>query len=275
MKKKKSRLELKSKNQLTKNKLNKLGFIGCGHLAKCLIAGLEKSDNFQILGFDILEANHQWLRDKGHKAVELEACCNEANIIFLCVKPQDMSAVCQSISPLIHQDQKIISVAAGVKLQTLLDALPSKNIFRVMTNVGTKDNLGVTAIFSNNDNAEILDIFNYLGRAFEVVNEDQIDTHTVLVGSGPAFFFELISEFESRLTELVEDKDSKREITILFLTSLMSAIKNGENLDDLIDSVASKGGTTEAGLKLLREQRFAQIFSEAVDKGIQRAKELS
>ena len=239
------------------------------------ISEARPSDPVQILGFDILEANHQWLRDKGHKAVELEACCNEANIIFLCVKPQDMSAVCQSISPLIHQDQKIISVAAGVKLQTLLDVLPSKNIFRVMTNVGTKDNLGVTAIFSNNDNAEILDIFNYLGRAFEVVNEDQIDIHTVLVGSGPAFFFELISEFESRLTELVEDKDSKREITILFLTSLMSAIKNGENLDDLIDSVASKGGTTEAGLKLLREQRFAQIFSEAVDKGIQRAKELS
>ena len=63
--------------------------------------------------------------------------------------------------------------------------------------------------------------------------------------------------------------------TILFLTSLISAIKNGENLDDLIDSVASKGGTTEAGLNLLREKGFTKIFSDGVNKGIQRAKELS
>jgi pyrroline-5-carboxylate reductase len=56
---------------------------------------------------------------------------------------------------------------------------------------------------------------------------------------------------------------------------LISAIKNGENLDDLIDSVASKGGTTEAGLNLLREKGFTKIFSDGVNKGIQRAKELS
>ena len=144
-----------------------------------------------------------------------------------------------------------------------------------MTNVGTKDNLGVTAVYSQTDNSEILNLFNFLGKAFEVNDENQIDIHTVLVGSGPAFFFELINEFEERLTELVEDQDNKREITILFLTSLISAIKNGENLDDLIDSVASKGGTTEAGLNLLREKGFAKIFSDGVNKGIQRAKELS
>ena len=255
--------------------MKKIGFIGCGHLAKSLISGLEKSSEYKITGFDILEANLNWLNERGHAAAELEECLDNSDILFLSVKPQDMSELCASIADRIKDDSNIVSVAAGVKLQTLFDLLPTKKIFRVMTNVGTKDNLGVTAVYSQTDNSEILNLFNFLGKAFEVKDENQIDIHTVLVGSGPAFFFELINEFEERLTELVEDQGNKREITILFLTSLISAIKNGENLGDLIDSVASKGGTTEAGLNLLREKGFAKIFSDGVNKGIQRAKELS
>ena len=74
---------------------------------------------------------------------------------------------------------------------------------------------------------------------------------------------------------IVIDKEIRREITVLFLTSIISAIKNDESLDALVDSVASKGGTTEAGLRLLRNKNFNSIFSEAVDKGISRAQELS
>ena len=44
---------------------------------------------------------------------------------------------------------------------------------------------------------------------------------------------------------------------------------------ELVESVASKGGTTEAGINFLREQRFNEIFSKAVDAGIIRARELS
>ena len=109
----------------------------------------------------------------------------------------------------------------------------------------------------------------------EPVNEDQIDLHTVLIGSGPAFFYELLNEFERRMDTLVQDKDTKRLVSIVFLSSLITSIKNGENLDDLIESVASKGGTTEAGLKFLYKEKFSEIFSGAVDAGIRRAKELS
>ena len=74
---------------------------------------------------------------------------------------------------------------------------------------------------------------------------------------------------------LVQDNDIKRLISIIFLSSLITSIKNGENLDDLIESVASKGGTTEAGLNFLYKEKFNEIFSGAVDAGVKRAKELS
>ena len=71
------------------------------------------------------------------------------------------------------------------------------------------------------------------------------------------------------------DNVSKRDITLLFLTSLISAIQNGENLEDLIESIKSKGGTTEAGLNHLYENDFINIFSKAIDAAKNRAAELS
>ena len=144
-----------------------------------------------------------------------------------------------------------------------------------MPNVGAKDNLGVTAIYSNHDNKEMVETFKFIGESYEVENEDQIDLHTVLIGSGPAFFYDLMQEFENRLDELLNDKESKRLVSIVFLSSIINAIKNGENLEQLVESVASKGGTTEAALQKLDEKGFKKIFSEAVDAGIKRAKELS
>ena len=255
--------------------MKNLSFIGCGHLAKCLIQGLSKNTEFQISGFDLFQGSLDWLESNGNKILSLQDCCQQSDIIFLCVKPQDMPTLCNDLKQYLKEGQEVVSVAAGIKLEKLKELLPGANITRVMTNVGTRDNLGVTAIFSQKINEDIVSLFNFLGKAFLVDNEDQIDLHTVLIGSGPAFFYDLLNEFEDKMEDIIDDKDMKREITILFLTSIISAIKNGENLDTLVDSVASKGGTTEAGLKFLREKNFNSIFSEAVDKGVERAKKLS
>ena len=193
----------------------------------------------------------------------------------MCIRDRDMPTLCKELSAIVNKNQSIVSVAAGIKYESLKNSLPTDKIFRAMPNVGAKDNLGITAIFSHSDNSEVLRIFKFLGEAYEVENEDQIDLHTVLIGSGPAFFYELLSEFERRMDILVQDKDIKRLISIIFLSSLITSIKNGENLDDLIESVASKGGTTEAGLNFLYKEKFNEIFSGAVDAGVKRAKELS
>ena len=58
----------------------------------------------------------------------------------------------------------------------------------------------------------MVETFKFIGESYEVENEDQIDLHTVLIGSGPAFFYDLMQEFEKRLDELLTDKESKRPL---------------------------------------------------------------
>lgn len=255
--------------------MRKIGFIGCGHMAKALIKGLQKNSSYIISGHDRNEANLAWLEHESIAQQSLENICTESHIVVICVRPKDMYDLCVSMNNIIRDDIKIVSVAAGVTLENLKTALPGRRIYRAMPNIGAKDNLGITSIFSSEQDDEILEIFNFLGKAFRVDNEEKINLHTSLIGSGPAFYFEIINEFENRLDELLPNNVSKRDITLLFLTSLISAIKNGENLEDLIASIKSKGGTTEAGLNLLYNENFIKIFSDAIDAAKNRATELS
>ena len=255
--------------------MQKIGFIGCGHMAKAIIKGLQKNTAYSITGHDRNSSNLALLGDESIPEKTLENICDESDILMICVKPKDMYDLCLSLNEIVDKQTKIVSVAAGVTLENLKTALPGRKLFRAMPNIGVKDNLGITSIFSTEEVDEILEIFNFLGKAFIVENEEKINLHTSLIGSGPAFYFELINEFENRLNELIPDGISKRDITLLFLTSLISAIKNGENLEDLIGSIKSKGGTTEAGLNLLYDQNFIKVFSDAIDAAKNRASELS
>jgi pyrroline-5-carboxylate reductase len=255
--------------------MRKIGFIGCGHMAKALIKGLQKNSSYIVSGHDRNEVNLAWLEHESIAQQSLENICTESDIVVICVRPKDMYDLCVSMNNIIGDDIKIVSVAAGVTLENLKTALPGRRIYRAIPNIGAKDNLGITSIFSSEQDDEILEIFNFLGKAFRVDNEEKINLHTSLIGSGPAFYFEIINEFENRLDELLPNNVSKRDITLLFLTSLISAIKNGENLEDLIASIKSKGGTTEAGLNLLYNENFIKIFSGAIDAAKNRATELS
>ena len=86
---------------------------------------------------------------------------------------------------------------------------------------------------------------------------------------------DFINEFEHRLSELLPDNVSKRDLTLLFLTSLISAIQNGEDLEDLIQSIKSKGGTTEAAIKLFEDKDFMKIVRDAIQKATKRSLEMS
>ena len=167
-------------------------FLGCGHIAKSLIQGFQKNTDIKIFGYDILEQNKEWLEKNNHSSCSLEECIAKSDIIFLCVKPQDLKTLCDEIMEFNISSKTFVSVAAGVKISELENLLPSSKIFRAMPNVGAKDNLGVTAIYSNHDNKEMVETFKFIGESYEVENEDQIDLHTVLIGSGPAFFYDLM-----------------------------------------------------------------------------------
>ena len=115
--------------------MRKIGFIGCGHMAKALIKGLQKNSAFSISGHDRNESNLAWLEHESIPQKSLADLCIESDIVVICVKPKDMYELCATMNKIIDKETKIISVAAGVTLENLKTALPGRKIFRAMPNI--------------------------------------------------------------------------------------------------------------------------------------------
>ena len=122
-------------------------FLGCGHIAKSLIQGFQKNKDIKIFGYDILEQNKEWLEKNNHSSCSLEECIAKSDIIFLCVKPQDLKTLCDEIMEFNISSKTFVSVAAGVKISELENFLPN-NIgkFKGMGEGGT---IGATGAIAN------------------------------------------------------------------------------------------------------------------------------
>ena len=114
--------------------MKNLSFIGCGHLAKCLIQVYQKILSFKLVDLTSFQGSLEWLESNGHKILSFQDCCQQSDIIFLCVKPQDMPTLCNDLKQYLKEGQEVVSVAAGIKLEKLKELLPGANITRVMTN---------------------------------------------------------------------------------------------------------------------------------------------
>ena len=108
------------------------------------------------------------------------------------------------------------------------------------------------------------------------VPEKMLDLVTAVSGSGPAYFF-LLTE---KLIEAAYEMGMKVDIAkkIAYQTAFGSGkvlIGSPEDPEVLIDRVASKGGTTEAALKIFQRQGFGKVVQDAVKAAYKRSKEIS
>ena len=72
-----------------------------------------------------------------------------------------------------------------------------------------------------------------------------------------------------------QDKKIVKDIIVNLMKGVGSSVENDGNLDNLIKAVASKKGTTEAGLKYLKSNNLNQIFEKGLNAAIKRSKEIS
>ena len=96
-----------------------------------------------------------------------------------------------------------------------------------------------------------------------------------MIGSGPAYFFYLLKSYEKKMMSLCNnDKKKVNDIMVNLMKGISFSVE-GNNLDNLIMAVASKKGTTEAGLKSFKNNDLDKVFERGLDAAIKRSKEIS
>lgn len=263
-----------------------IGFIGGGSMAGALIAILIKKKIFapQAIGVSDLDRRRLSELRRKFKIVPFpdnQILTRKAPIVILAVKPQQMKEVLKGIHVLVGKRPLLISIAAGLDIAFYKKALSSQiRIIRVMPNAPAMIGEGASALYagpgvSEADKEVALKIFSAAGRALFVSEEEWLDVVTAVSGSGPAFVYAFI---EALAKAAIKWKLPESVALPLVLQTLVGAAKmvekSTEPLAALIEEVASKGGTTEAGLRVMTEQGFAPLMEAVVDAAVKRGREL-
>ena len=202
----------------------------------------------------------------------------ESEGAVIAVKPGDVVATCRDLAA--KGVQRVVSIAAGVTLATLQDALgPDVAAVRAMPNTPAVVRAGAAAIApgSNASDADldwaasILDAVGVVVR----VPEDKLDAVAGLSGSGPAYVF-LMAEAMIEAGVLV---GLSREIAeVLAVQTLLGSAQLLESSDQhaaaLRAQVTSPGGTTAAGLRSLETGGLRAAVLDAVAAATERSREL-
>jgi len=270
-----------------KNK--KLGFIGGGNMAEAMIKGLLSASFIEAKSIFVSEpakAKRDALHAEHKIKVSADNCelAKKCDILILAVKPQILQEVLVDIRSLVDSDKLVISIAAGIPIAIMDEALRGgKNkkfsIVRTMPNTPSLVQEGVTAIASgkhvNKTDVKIAHrIFEAVGRTVDV-EEGQLDAVTGLSGSGPAYIFMLIEALSDAGVKMGLPRDVANTLTIqTVLGSAKLARESGKHPGELKDMVTSPAGTTISGLHALEEGSLRTTMMNAVEDATLRSREL-
>jgi pyrroline-5-carboxylate reductase len=201
-----------------------------------------------------------------------------SDVLVIAVKPQDMRSALASIQ---LGKQLVISVAAGIRLQALSRWLGGhEKLVRCMPNTPGLIGAGITALYaaagvSAADKTTAENILRAVGEVVWVKDEKLLDPVTAVSASGPAYVFWFIEQLAASAEKLGIDKDTAAKLALhTVLGSAKLAAQSDSSPAELRKQVTSKGGTTEAALKVFDAEKLAERFARAVEAASKRGAEM-
>jgi pyrroline-5-carboxylate reductase len=262
-----------------------VGFIGTGNMGEALIHGLLHGHLCrpeQIICSDVRPERLKAIREaSGVRGTSHNVeVVKQADIIILSVKPQIMKQVIEEITKYLDLSKLIISIAAGVPLETIESCAQKElKLVRVMPNICVSVREGASAIAAGKhihkeDLMIAKAIFDSVGKSL-FIEENLLDAVTGLSGSGPAYIFLMIDALADAGVKVgLSRSDSLILASQTVLGAAKMLIETGEHPGKLKDMVTSPGGTAIAGLHTLEEGGVRTTLINAVEVATQRSKAL-
>ena len=255
----------------------KIGFIGVGNMASILIASIMKNNRCpagNLVLFDLDTEKCAEFAKKGAKiAPSAEESTREADILFLAVKPQNMSELLPTLKN-YSAEKCFVSIAAGVSTSYIKSQLdPTAAVIRVMPNTPMLIGCGAAEIAEGGEEEApyfetVVAIFKDCSLV-EILPEEKMNAGIALNGSSPAIFYKVIADMIAYGEQNGIDAATARRLAAKTMEGAAKMIlEQDEPIETLISRVTSKGGTTIATL----EKMDACGFSDALQAGLEACK---
>lgn len=266
------------------NRIRTIGIIGGGHMGEALLAGILKKrlvSKGRLSVVEVLRARQRFLKKRYGVSVtdDSRKIAWQSQILILAVKPQQMGEVLKTVAPL-PKNCLVISIAAGVRLSFLERYLGSLPMVRVMPNLAAAVGEAISALakgrHAKRGHAVMAEkIFRSVGDTVWVA-ESKLDAVTALSGSGPAY----VASFMKALSEGAPPIGLPKRLALrlvqkTFEGSVAYLSEKGIDPETFVKRVASKGGTTEAALKVFQKRRLSETVALALRRATERSRQLS
>lgn len=252
-------------------------FIGAGRMAQALIKGLDKNE------FDILvgnSGNEGRLREV-KEAFDVETTNDWSNeirkmdIIILAMPPASHDDILAKLSETIRE-QVIITVAAGIDPTHLESKLPKGTpVAWVMPNTAAKLGKSMTLYalgqHVNQEQQEWIEKLICGIGEFEKVTERQIHELTAVTASAPAFIYRLAEALEQITIASGVSEAQARKLVANMIAGSAEMLKTNVAPAELVDAVATPGGSTAAGLEVLDINHLDHLMIDAIEACRQKA----
>ena len=253
----------------------RVAFIGGGNMARALIAGLIR----QGVAADCIRVGEPdpdtRLRLQRDFQITVTADNGEAargaDLLVLAVKPQQAAEVLLALhSALLTERPLLLSIAAGLRLTDLARVCPPGTVIvRAMPNRPALVGDGVTALYAvEGIGARQRELADKVGRASGqnvwLRTEAELDVVTALSGSGPAYFFLLAEEMARAAERLGLERKTAQLLAAGTLHGAGLLAREATTLAEQRSAVTSKGGTTEAALRVLAQGSFSRLVADAI-----------
>lgn len=262
-----------------------VALVGAGAMGGALVRGwIEAVRKGGGLTLTVVEPNFDPELERDLEAVG--AILNPPNpgpvdVLVLAVKPQMFAGAVEASKQFVGPDTRVLSIMAGVTMETLARQLSAERIIRAMPNTPARIGRGITAYVASpactaEDRQLVEQLLIPLGSVEPLAVERLMDIVTAVSGSGPAYVFLLAEVLAAAAEQEGLDKETAMRLasaTVAGAGALM--LETGEGPGTLRKQVTSPGGTTEAALDVLASaDGLGPLLRRAVSAAAQRSRDL-
>lgn len=261
----------------------KVAFVGGGNMAGALLGGMLDA-GFDAAHIEVLEVDSARSAElAGRYRVGVHpaagAWLKPCEVVVLAVKPQQMREAAAAIQPHLAQPL-VLSIAAGVRADTIAGWLATDRIVRAMPNMPALIRAGITGAFalpevSAAQKSAAGKVLGAVGSVIWLDDEAMLDAVTAVSGSGPAYVFYFIEAMQAAARDLGFDAEQARALSLqTFVGAAQLAAQSPDPVAALREKVTSKGGTTATALASLDRDHVDEAIARAIRAAALRAREL-
>jgi pyrroline-5-carboxylate reductase len=216
----------------------------------------------------------------GVRSVDVPTAAQEADVLIVAVKPQDIEPLLDDLRPAITPGTLVVSLCAGLPTALYERRLPDRTpVVRVMPNTPMLVGEAMSAIspgsHATSEHLKLVeDLLSSVGKVVRVP-EAQQDAVTALSGSGPAYFFFLVEAMIDAGILLGLPRNVSTELIIQSAVGAARMLRDsGEHPVALREAVTSPGGTTIAAIRELENHGVRAALLAAIEAAAIRSAEL-